>query len=551
MDISRLDSSASNPSATISERSDVRLWSKYAPILMIAAVILLFTLIQPVHADLKPQGELRIAVESLGNETLDPVMGPATNTKIYLPLIYDSLVGADKANSGISKETGVAKDWKISKDGKTYTFYLRQGIKFHNGDELTAEDVKFSFERAIGPKAVSSLSGVLAKIIDKITVVDPYTVTITLKEPSFSFLLDISILVGSESMIVPKKYIEKVGEEKFALEPIGSGPYRFKARHAGSSIEFEAMPHHWLVGVPRFANVSVMGVSEQGTRLTMLRSGHADVITIGRRYVDELKKQGFLIATKPASHNMHMLFNNQWEKDNPLNNKKVRQAIALAIDSQTILKTIMLNGGQLTRCWIADVAYDSRPSGLCDPQKYDPKAAKKLLQEAGYPDGIDITFKSFAKTGVPEKFEIDQAIAGYLRAVGIRAKIEVGEYGAYRTQWPKPESHPKTIATNPTSSQVVIGSLLQVFWGSDGLLSTTRNVSPKADKAIKHMLASPDLKAYKKRLMDAWKILIEDAHTVMLFSIDAKYAANKKKISKEWPMGTSTADPNLRALVSR
>ena len=99
-------------------------------------------------------------------------------------------------------------------------------------------------------------------------------------------------------MIVPKKYIEQVGEEKFAAQPIGSGPYRFKKRTSGFSVEFEAMPQHWSIGVPRFANVSVIAVPEQNTRLTMIRSDQADVVSIGRRYVKEFENEGFTVATK-------------------------------------------------------------------------------------------------------------------------------------------------------------------------------------------------------------------------------------------------------------
>jgi peptide/nickel transport system substrate-binding protein len=503
------------------------------------------------RAQSTPQGDLRIIVESLGNETLDPTLGPATVTKLYLPLIYDSLVGANKANTEISKETGIAKDWKISPDGKVYTFYIRQGVKFHNGDDLTAEDIKFSLERAFGPKAISSLAGVFSKAVDHITVDDPYTVSIYLKEPKFSFLLDISSLVSSEGMIVPKKYIEKVGEDKFAQEPIGSGPYRFKKHTAGFSVEFEAMPKHWGIGVPKFANVSFIAVPEQNTRLTMIKSDQADVISIGRRYVKEFERDGFTVATKPAANQMQILINNQWEKDSPLHDKRVREAIAHAIDSKAILNGLLLGAGELTRCWVTDVSYPARPAGLCDPDRYDPKAARQLLADAGYPNGIDITFRSYPTPGVPEKLEIDQAIAGYLRSVGIRARVDVGEYGAYRAQWPLPASLPKTIANNPTVSQIVIGSLVHIFFHGEGFLSTTRGVNPKADADINNMLAAPDLDTYKQRLMTAWGDLLNDYNVVMLFTLDGKYAANSKKLPKPWALGTGTADIGVRSMVTQ
>ena len=495
-------------------------------------------------------GVLRIAIESLSSEVLDPILGPQSATKLYLPLMYDTLVGADKTNSDISKDTGVARDWKISPDGKTYTFYLRRGIKFSNGDDLTADDVKFTLERSIGPRSVSSNSGALKKVMDSITVVDPYTVTIQLKVASFSFIYYMSSLIGSEAMIVPKKYIERVGDEKFATQPIGSGPYKLKAYVPGNEISFAAIPRHWSIGVPKFAEVDMLNVPEQGTRLTMLRSNQADVISIGREYIGEMQKDGFLVNTKRAANEMLLLINNQWQKG-PLADKRVRNAMELAIDRKAILEKLAVGAGELNRCWLLDVSYQSRPPGLCDEPPYDPAAAKKLLADAGYANGFDMTYDSYPTLGVPEKSEIDQAIATYLRAVGIRANIRQIEYGAYRTAMAKPDGLPNTIAANPTVSQIVIASYIQQIFGADGLLTVTKGSNPQADKSIAAMVTAGTREDYTKNLFAAWSSILDNSNTVMLFSVDGKYAANPKTVGGLWPMGASTADLGLRYLVKR
>ena len=523
--------------------------NRIAASLLLAAVVA--GLASGVCAQAPQRPVLRVAVESLGNEALDPILGPASAAKLYMRLLYDSLIGTDAANSDISKETGVARDWRISDDGKTYTFFIRQGVKFHNGDELTAEDVKFSFERAIGPRSVASYAGALKKVIDTITVVDPYTVRFQLREPKFSFLLDASALIGAESMIVPKKYIQQVGEEKFATQPVGSGPYRLKKQTPGFAIEFEALATHWSAGIPRFSEVHLLNVPEQGTRLAMLRSGEADVISVARQQAAALQKAGFIINGKRAANQMMLLINNQWERDSPLHDARVREAMSVAIDRKTLLDRLLSGAGEVTNCWVMDLSYARRVGTLCDPAPYDPAKAKRLLADAGYPNGIDLTFRSYPTFGVPEKLEVDQAIAGYLRAVGIRANISQGEYGAYRSQWAKPESVPRTIANNPTISHVVIGSTVQVYYAADGLLSMTRGVNPKVDTAMDAMLKARTLDEYSQRLLAVWQEILAANHVAMLFSIDSKYAANPKKVSAAWPMGTSTADIGLRLLVAQ
>ena len=192
--------------------------------------------------------ELRLAISFLGNEALDPIFAPG-NSVPYLTLIFDSLVGVDQAGREFSKETGIASDWQVSDDGLTFTFQLREGVKFHNGDEVTAEDVKFTLERLGDPEASCFSCAQIARNLESVTVNGPSEVEVKLLAPDLSFLTNMSPLDQNAGFIVPKNYIEQVGKEAFAESPVGSGPYTLANRQVGVSIELErgvwaALRHH-------------------------------------------------------------------------------------------------------------------------------------------------------------------------------------------------------------------------------------------------------------------------------------------------------------------
>ena len=236
--------------------------------------------------------ELRLAISFLGNEALDPIFAPG-NSVPYLTLIFDSLVGVDQAGQEFSKETGIASDWQVSDDGLTFTFQLREGVKFHNGDDVTAEDVKFTLERLADPEASCFSCAQIARNLESVTVNGPSEVEVKLLAPDLSFLTNMSPLDQNAGFIVPKNYIEQVGKDAFAESPVGSGPYTLANRQVGVSIELERADGQHFAITPRFERVTMSVVPEETTRIAMLQTGEADFIDVSIDKVPSLTGEGF------------------------------------------------------------------------------------------------------------------------------------------------------------------------------------------------------------------------------------------------------------------
>ena len=187
------------------------------------------------------KGTLIVALESLGGQSMDPIQeGRPTNAHIQAP-VFDSLLGYDYEKGGVGP--GVAISWVLSDDGLSWTFQLRKDVKWHNGDPLTAHDVKFSLERTMSKDSLSSRRAQLRRNVTKIEVVDDYSVRISTKGVQVHFPSGLSRSVFQEGQLMPKKYIEKVGEEEFRKRPIGSGPWKFVRSVPGDLIEYEAVDY--------------------------------------------------------------------------------------------------------------------------------------------------------------------------------------------------------------------------------------------------------------------------------------------------------------------
>src|SRR5713101_8153145 len=187
--------------------------------------------------------ELTVALSSFSTEVLDPPLGGHL-VKYYLSMMFDYLVGTTPDGQP-SKEGGLAVRWENSADHKRWTFYLRKGVKFHNGDDVTSEDVKFSLQRAMGKRSTTGYAGPLRTLVQDIETPAPDRVVIVTKESTLIIPTYLSRSLSTEGMVLPKKYIEQVGDDVFARKPVGSGPYKFVEQMTGSHIKLAAVDNHW------------------------------------------------------------------------------------------------------------------------------------------------------------------------------------------------------------------------------------------------------------------------------------------------------------------
>jgi peptide/nickel transport system substrate-binding protein len=322
-----------------------------------------------------------------------------------------ALLAQEPNPTGVGKIIpGLAESWTVSPDGKMMQFTLRKGVKFHSGDPLTTADVLFSFDRVMKqPSNQSQYS-----TIDKIVPDDDYSFKIYFKAPDVSFLPVLGFPIGS------KKYFDRVGEQEFVQHPVGTGPYKFVAFKSGEYVDLEAFDGYWGKA-PTVKQVRFRFVAEDSTRVAMLKTGEADFITqVPYPLIPDIQKtKGLKTVMGPAGGRTVCIKFQNVNPKTPWYDKKVRQAIAIAINRESIVKDVM-SGYVVSYPGLGpgDIGYDPDLKHY----EFNPDRAKALLAEAGYSKGfdMDINWMGGEITGVKETAE---AIAGYLNAVGIRAKL--------------------------------------------------------------------------------------------------------------------------------
>jgi peptide/nickel transport system substrate-binding protein len=392
-----------------------------------ALVLLLSTVTCPLRSPMAeaagPDGQMTWAFHvTLAPRWLDPgeTESVATPFKILYAL-HDALVKPMPA--GLNTPS-LAESWSVSPDGTSYEFVLRQAARFHNGDPVTAEDVKFSFERYRGGAAK-----LLKDRVKEVQVVDARRVRFQLKAPWPDFMTFYGTTAAGAGWIVPKKYVESVGDDGFKKAPVGAGPYRFVSFTPGVELVLEAFDGYWRK-VPSVKRIVFKSVPDETTRAAALKRGEVDVVYfLGGPVAEEIRRTPGLKLVATRTNGVFFLdFVEQWDPKSPWHDQRVRLAASLAIDRKQINEAEQLGFAGITGNIVPRAMEFAVPIG---PHPYDPKRTKQLLVEAGYPNGFD----GGDLTPQPPYFSMAEAIANYLGAVGIRTRVRTLERAAFLSSW--------------------------------------------------------------------------------------------------------------------
>ena len=294
-------------------------------------------------AQSQPDGQITIAFDaSIATSFLDPAEKPGIGTPfVFLYAMHDALI---KPLPGNNMAPCLAESWTESPDGLVYEFKLREGLKFHNGDPFTGEDVKWSFFRYKGMSAK-----LLHDRVKAVDVVDPYRVRFVLHAPWPDFLAFYATPATGAAWIVPKRYIEKVGEEGFKRQPVGLGPYRFVRMTPGVELVLDANEQYWRKK-PTIKTVVIKGIPDRTTRLAMLKTGEADLayLMIGIEAATVKADPKLRLAKVIPAATWWLEFPEQWTSKSPWHDRRVRLAATLAVDRQAINDAERMGFSRLT-----------------------------------------------------------------------------------------------------------------------------------------------------------------------------------------------------------
>ncbi|MCI0518913.1 MAG: ABC transporter substrate-binding protein [Chloroflexi bacterium] len=439
-----------------------------------------------------PVGTLTVAVATQPN-TLDEPLTAEMNARNAAHGMFDSLIWID--DDGLL-QPALAESWEISDDGLVYTFHLRQGVTFHNGEPFNADSVVFSWNRYKSKDLEWNERWNEANNVEK---VDDYTVQVSTTEPKPLLLRTIA----QSWAMIPPKYFEEVGDVQYGIAPVGTGPFKFVEWVQGDHITLEANLDYWKEGYPKVKTLIFRPIPESSTRVAAIQTGEVDIV--GRLSAEEAASlegvAGVKVLTYPVTRVYYIAFNNMTTGlDQPTMDAKVRQAMNYAVDIQAIIDSLF--GGDAKQA-TGFVATGELGYGAVQPFPYDPEKAKALLAEAGYADGFSMDFACPA--GAYTNFEeVCQAIQGYLSEVGIQTDLEIMESAQYWDLEAKKELPPlfgdswsETMgeAYNRMTGALFGADAAYSSWSDETIINTLKEISITVDEAARKKLYE-DLQVY-------------------------------------------------------
>jgi peptide/nickel transport system substrate-binding protein len=463
-----------------------------------------------------PDGTLAIGVHvTLVSRWLDPGETEALITPfMVLYALHDALV---KPMPGNINAPSLAESWTLAKDGVTYEFVIRKNAKFHNGDHVTAEDVKFSFDRYKGSGAK-----LLKDKVKEIQTPAPNRVRFILKEQWPDFMAFYGTSATGAGWIVPKKYIERVGEDAYKKAPVGAGPFKFAAFTPGIELTLDAFPDYWRKA-PQVKRIVMRSIPDEATRAASVKTGEVDLAYLfGGAIGSDLKRTPGIRVVAPLLYGVYWLdFLDQWDPKSPWHDRRVRQAASLAIDRNAINQAEMLGLGKAVGAFVPpefDFALKM------DPAPFDPKRAKQLLVEAGFPNGFD----AGELTPLPPYTSLGEAVGGYLQAVGIRTTVRTMERATYMSSWR--EKKIRGLLIGATGAAGNAAARLEPFFTKNGIYAY--GTRPEIDDLFQRQANELDRKKREATL-----------HQIQQIVADQVLAAPIFQQAFLWGVGSRVAEP--------
>jgi len=475
-------------------------------------------------ASAAPEGTMTWGVHiTLASRWLDPAETEGIITPfMVLYALHDALV---KPMPGNINTPSLAESWTQSKDGLTYEFVLRKGVKFHNGEPVTAADVKFSFERYRGAGAK-----LLKERVREVQIVDPGRVRFVLKDPWPDFMTFYGTSATGSGWIVPKAYVEKVGDDGFKRAPIGAGPYRFVSFDPGVELVMEANEGYWRK-VPNVKRLVYRSMAEETTRAAALKKGEVDIayLLTGPVAEDIQRTPGFkLVAPRESQGTFWLDLPDQWDPKSPWHDRRVRQAASHAIDRQALNQAETLGFSKPTGSLIPRALEFSR---FFEPDPFDPVRAKRLLAEAGYPNGFD----AGELYPWPPYFSMGEALAQYLGAVGIRTRIRTMERAAMTTAWR--ERKLKNVIVGITGAGGNAATRLDAYVSKNGIY--TAGVMPDVEDLFQRQAGETDVKKREALIHQIQQILRDRLTHVPIY-----------ELAFIWGVGPRVEEPGINLIRS-
>jgi peptide/nickel transport system substrate-binding protein len=471
-----------------------------APFLAFALMLTILGGLAPAAAA-PPDGTLAIGVHvTLVSRWLDPGETEALITPfMVLYVLHDALV---KPMPGNIMTPSLAESWTLAKDNVTYEFVIRKNAKFHNGDPVTAEDVKFTFERYKGSGAK-----LLKDRVKEIQVVATNRVRIVLKEPWPDFMAFYGTSATGAAWIVPKKYIERVGEEAYKKAPVGAGPYKFASFTPGVELTVDAFPDYWRKA-PTVKRLVMRSIPDESTRAAAVKTGEVDLAYLfGGAIAQDLQRTPGIRVVAPLLYGVYWLdFLDQWNPKSPWHDGRVRQAASLAIDRNAINQAEMLGLGKAAGAFVPpefDFALKMEPAA------YDPKRAKQMLVEAGFPNGFD----AGDLTPLPPYTSLGEAVGGYLQAIGIRTQVRTMERATFLSNWREKKVHGLLIGATGAAGNAA--ARLEPFFTKSGIYAY--GTRPEIDDLFQRQAKETDRNKREAVLHQIQKIVADQVLAAPIF----------------------------------